>query len=217
MCNIKFKNIDSEVGEKYLFIDIETTGLDEKESDIIQVYFKLCSNMKFKPGSMYGKEWLLEYNIIDESNKFFYSKDWEKTKHLTQFKEEDFEGTHKFDSPLNEGYREYLKEILYRSVDEEDDVILVGQYLKFEKKFFKEKLGIDLSNARIYDTKEVEKFLRPRESHKLRDISLRLGISEKELDSHAHNAKHDICIFTENAFKHQIRELLDDYQDQIFY
>ena len=150
------------LSDSYFCIDIETTGLDEKEGDVLEVYYKfMYKGVK-----------------VDEGHSLFYSPDWHLTNSINRIPFEELQGRPHFDSdgPEVADFKYRLKCYLESCCSTDSDLTLMAQYSSFEVKWLSEKLGMDLSKVRVYDTHYVETKLYPKLSHSLVSICKRRGI-----------------------------------------
>lgn len=164
------------ISSEYFVMDIETTGLNEKFGQIVEMY---CAVIK-------------DNEMIMEFHEQFWSPIWWKTKKLHQIPKSELKGKPKFMSKKNLEKREALKNLFKRCCNPNDDLVFIAQYAKFEKKWMEQKLNIDLTDCKTYDTWSVEKMLYPDLTHNLIDMSKRRGIVSPNEHYDFHRAKQDV-------------------------
>lgn len=185
------------INEKYLCVDLETTGLDPEESEIIEMYWCLAS---------YDGEKLSE---IESGHKLYFSEDSKKTEWLHKIPASELAGLPKFEDANNERFIELLKD----SMKENSNVSMMAQYAVFEMSFFEKYIpGIKFNKAsNIYDTREAGRVLYPNEPHNSGAMAERYGIQPT---GQWHRAESDVKVMMGIAVN-QMNELADRTYDSI--
>lgn len=160
--------------KKFLFIDIETTGLDEKDSDITEIYWEL-------------REWNKYCNrfiLLKKKHQYFYSDKADNTAELTGLTKEkllEYAGEdNTFSNPSSAKTKEFIYELnqLFEKVYSKE-YILVAHYSIFEKKFFNYNLeSLKDKSIKKHDCLDpcfIEKILYPDITHNAKDCAERRG------------------------------------------
>ena len=175
-----------------LLMDIETTGLDPVNGKIIQVYYKIIN--------FFTKEVKLERNEYFNAPGF-------KENSVNKISLEEIKDKPEFE---NSDFAKELKLNLLKCVGDKSSMVFMAQYAPFEISWMEEKLDIDLSDIKVFDTRLVERFLLgPDKSN----VSASLGATCKRRGitgfDNEHRGDNDANAMLEVSFQ-QYRELFGD-------
>ena len=185
---------------EYFAIDIETTSLNPRFNDIVEVYYAYIKDGK----------------IVEESHSLHWSILLFKTQKIHQIKYKEIFGKEKFKGS-KEAKR--IREFLERVIDKDDPLVLMAHYAPFEIKWLENKLKIDLSQAKVYDTCEMERIINPGESASLINSCLRRGIVSPNKNYDFHRADQDVKAMLElfSFQQKELKELNNDIKKELEY
>lgn len=189
----KFINIPNVKSYIYFCLDIETTGLDPKEGEILEVFYRI---MKHIPGTNN------DYKIIKERHELFWSDFWWKTKDIHEIGEDEIKDKIRFDSGENEPFKDELRNLFYHCINSNDPLVFMAQYAPFELNWMNVHLNIpeeDLNKIKVYDTCTVERELYPDVKHSLIPMCERRKITFPPGQHDFHRADQDVKAMFEVA------------------
>ena len=190
---------DNVLSNLYFCVDIETTSLKPKYNGILECYYKVIKN---------GLK-------IDEGHMLFYHPLWWRTKKIHQIPRIEFKGTHMFNSK-NKEVEEFKNKLIHyinRCKDSDDEMTFMAQYAPFEMSWFSNKLKIDLTKMKVYDTRLSEKMLYPKVSHSLIPMCDRYGIEKPKGQHDFHRADQDVNAMY-MCYKKQIKNLNENHKEE---
>lgn len=187
------------IGNHYMTVDIETTGLNEKSkknSGILEVYIRVMNSGR----------------VEDEFYKQFYHPKWKRTKDIHQIPFSELEGQTPFTE--DEKTKAYILNLFKRCADAKDDMIFMAHYTPFEYKWFRRFLGLKkekwFKKIRTCDPRKVAKWALPdQESCSLKSLAKRYGIEPPEGKHAFHRADQDTQAMWEIFYKHLL-PILDE-------